>query len=76
MIETLAVPLRQKEASARSASIFSWKTDHFSSGNFFQSVFLPLLQNFQNKRIFFYVLMSDMGVKQESNKRSMNFFRK
>ena len=77
MIETLAVPLRQKEASARSASIFSWKTAHFSSGNFFSKrVFAAFAKVFQNKRIFFYVLMSDMGVKQESNKRSMNFFRK
>ena len=75
MIETLAVPLRQKKASARSASIFSWKTAHFPQEIFSKRV-LPLLQNFQNKRIFFYVLMSDMGVKQESNKRSMNFFRK
>ena len=75
MIETLAVPLRQKEASARSASIFSWKTAHFSSGNFFKACFAAFAK-FSKQANLFYVLMSDMGVKQESNKRSMNFFRK
>ena len=76
MIETLAVPLRQKEASARSASIFLGKQPIFPQEIFFKACFCRFCKIFQNKRIFFYVLMSDMGVKQESNKRSMNFFRK
>ena len=53
MIETLAVPLRQKEASARSASIFSWKTAHFSSGNFFSKrVFAAFAKFFKTSESF------------------------
>ena len=74
MIETLAVPLRQKEASARSASIFLENRPFFLR-KFFKACFAAFAK-FSKQANLFYVLMSDMGVKQESNKRSMNFFRK
>lgn len=55
MIETLAVPLRQKEASARSASIFSWKTAHFSSGKFFSKRVFAAFAKFSKQANLFYV---------------------
>ena len=75
MIETLAVPLRQKKHQLEVRQFFLGKQTIFPQEIFSKRVFAAFAK-FSKQANLFYVLMSDMGVKQESNKRSMNFFRK
>ena len=52
MIETLAVPLRQKEASARSASIFLGKQPIFPQEIFFKACFAAFAKFFKTSESF------------------------
>ena len=52
MIETLAVPLRQKEASARSASIFLGKQPIFPQEIFFKACFAAFAKFSKQANLF------------------------